>query len=90
MAKAIITLEDLDLDAGTFKHSLVIEESRIDDGQMTAAHVSAKFMTLQLSHPQFIEQIWAYAESLVANTTSASIPNSPGFVAANDRADLAA
>jgi hypothetical protein len=96
MAKATLTLTDIDLEAGTYQHSLVVEATDNDDGGMSAAHVTARFIQFQLDHPQFVDQVWAFAEKLVADTAQARITNAdrrPFGVgtldASNDKAEAA-
>jgi hypothetical protein len=96
MAKATLVLTDLDLEKGTYQHSLKVEATDNDDGGMSAAHVTARFIQFQLDHPQFVAQVWAYAEVLIADAENARIANPDqrpqgvaGRDASNDKAEAA-
>lgn len=74
MAIATITLTDEDLDLGRFKAELEVEGSQIDDGFMTAAHLTAVFIVKSLNTPEFREQVLTFANA-IANEPGCSIGN---------------
>lgn len=75
MATVTITLEDMDLNTGAISSSLKVEGSKIDDGQMTAAHITGAYITLLMQQPEFQQKVFAFAEELVANNPGARVAN---------------
>jgi hypothetical protein len=66
MSTITITLNDQDLDLGSFSADFNVEGAKLDDGFMTAAHVTGIYILQQLNDPEFQKKVWAFAETLVA------------------------
>jgi hypothetical protein len=62
MAVATLILTDTDLTKGSFRVDLDIQESQINDGRMTAAHLTAAFMMTQIPTPMFAMEAAGFAE----------------------------
>jgi hypothetical protein len=60
--------------SAAFKAELEVEGSQIDDGFMTAAHITGVFIVKRHQHPEFHEQVWAFANE-IANNPGCSIGN---------------
>lgn len=75
MAKVTIVLEDKDLDTGEFTINIDVENSKVDDGQMTAAHLTAAFIKNNIHTPLWHRQVWAFAEQICAENAGTSIAN---------------
>lgn len=75
MAKVTIVIEDTDLDTGQFTFNIDVEGSKIDDGQMTAAHLTAAYFRNQIQTEAWHRGVWAFAQLLVAQQPGASIAN---------------
>lgn len=75
MAKAIITIEDTDLDAGRYSVSFTVEDTKLDDGFASAAHIAALFINEQFKNPAFVGAIWQFAEQLIEGREGARIAN---------------
>jgi hypothetical protein len=67
MAKVTIVFEDVDLDTGQYKAEMEVEGSRIDDGFMTAAHMTGAFIMTHLSNPAFQRMAMDFAASIASN-----------------------
>lgn len=75
MAKVTITLEDTDLDTGQFSLNIDVEDSKMDDGQMTAAHLTAAFFKNAIQTEAWHRQVWQFAEMLCAQQPGVAIAN---------------
>jgi hypothetical protein len=75
MAKAVITIEDINLDDGTVSCDVVIEGTKLDDGHVTAAHFFAVFLKDQMGNPVFLKQVWDYAEDIMRSNPGGTIVN---------------
>jgi len=82
MATATLTFTDIDLETGQFKAELEVTDSKLDDGFMTAAHMTAAFVATHLSNPAFQRMAMDWAASIASNP-GCSIANEehlpPGF-----------
>lgn len=77
MAVVTITLTDEDLDLGRFSAAIDVEDAKLDDGFMTAAHLTGVFMLKHLHSPEFQKLCWDFANELASNP-GCSIQN-PGY-----------
>ena len=75
MATVTITLEDLDLDLGSYEASIDVKEAQIDDGQATAAHFAGNFIYNMIHTAEFRDAVWQFAQELVASNPGATIGN---------------
>lgn len=62
MAVATLTLTDINLTKGSYRVDLDVQESEINDGRMTAAHLTAAFMMTQIPTPLFAMAANGFAE----------------------------
>ncbi len=67
MAVVTLTFTDEDLDTGRFKAELEVEGSKIDDGFMTAAHMTGDFIATHLSDPRFQALVLEWASEISSN-----------------------
>jgi hypothetical protein len=67
MAIATLTFTDVDLETGQFKAELEVVDSKLDDGFMTAAHMTATFVATHLSNPAFQRMALDWAASIASN-----------------------
>lgn len=66
MAKVTITLEDVDdLDTGRFSVDMQVEDGKQDDGFITAAHLTAVFITRSINTPGFKAGLQMFAEQMI-------------------------
>lgn len=91
MAKAVIIIEDIDLNDGTVRSEVTIEGTQLDDGHCTAAHFFGAYIKDRMRDPKFLADVWAYAEGLMQQTPGATLtnPDRKIVVAANDAAEAA-
>lgn len=75
MAKAVITIEDINLNDGTVRCEVTIEDTKLDDGHVTAAHFFGSFIKDQMSNPAFLKAVWDYAEDLMRNNPGGTVMN---------------
>jgi hypothetical protein len=69
MSTVTITLTDQDLDKGSFSADFNVQNSSLDDGFMTAAHVTGIYVLQQLNNPEFQKLVWDFATNLVGDQT---------------------
>lgn len=67
MTIATLTFTDIDLETGQFKAELEVTDSKIDDGFMTAAHMTAAFVASHLSNPAFQRMALDWAATIASN-----------------------
>jgi hypothetical protein len=91
MAKAVITIEDIDLENGTVRSEVTVEDTKLDDGHVTAAHFFAKHIKDCMSDPVFLAAVWAKAEALMQEHAGGKILNPDQKIVppANDEAQAA-
>jgi hypothetical protein len=78
MSTITITLNDQDLDLGSFSADFNVEGAKLDDGFMTAAHVTGIYILQQLNDPEFQRKVWEFAETLVAQQGGGTSIGNPG------------
>lgn len=75
MSVVTLTFTDEDLDTGRYKAEIEIAGSQIDDGFMTAAHLTGVFIMQHIHSEDFRKRIWAFAAE-IAGKPGCSIGNS--------------
>lgn len=65
MAVVTITLTDQNLDLGGYSAEIDVQDSKLDDGYMTAAHLTGVFILKCINDPAFQQQCLAFAQELI-------------------------
>lgn len=75
MAKATLTITDIDLDSGQVRIEADVTESGVDDGHMTAAEVMLRVLHAEVTSTEFKNRVWAEVARMTAGKDGVSIAN---------------
>lgn len=64
MAKVTLVLVDTDLSVGRFTADMTVENAMLDDGFITAAHVTGLYLMQSISTPAFAAGVAAFGQTL--------------------------
>lgn len=74
MARAILTIEDTDIQTGQVKITIDVQDSMIDDGRLTASEVMVRVLHTEIHTPEFREKLWKTISDMT-NGTAVEIAN---------------
>ncbi len=66
MAIVKLTISDIDLSTGAYKCDYTVEDAKTDDGQVTAAHITGKYLSMQVPQAAFREGAETFGDKLIA------------------------
>lgn len=67
MAIVTLTLTDVDLATGAYKCDYSVREAKTDDGKVTAAHMTGKFLSMQVPQAAFREGAEQFGDRLISS-----------------------
>lgn len=69
MARITLTVQDLDLEAGTYMVNFRAEGTEIDDGQATAAYFTGFYLNTLVNTPDFLDGARQFGQDLINRLT---------------------